>query len=247
MNKQYAFNQIMEENAVELQVNQINMECECDNLFDKGVSYQLKSKTLHSKVLLGDGVPYGYQYKKYQLVVDPAEGIILATIITLAKEGRSLREICTLLNNQGIKTRKGTNWNDANINRIVKLTIGGRGEYITKSTMNKENSLINKESNRMHVDNEMTAAYLRTSSYSKKDYRINVFDGIKFYEDRGYSGLSDPFTRPAMAALLEDVQNGKVKEVIFLELRSISRIEKDFLKIIEILQKSSVKLTYLGK
>ncbi|WP_312098433.1 recombinase family protein [Niallia sp.] len=241
MKKQYS-------NIEELLDNQFWLKCEWDKLSDKGISYDIRLDSANGNVALDDGAPYGYRFmKNHQLVLDPAEGIILATIITLVNEGCSYREICTLLNNQGVKTKKGELWKVSNIHHIVQSTIDCRGEYVDKSIMNKKVTPIYKECNRVPMDNKLTTAYLRTPFYSKEEYRINDFNGIKFYEDRGYSGLSDPFERPAFHALLEDVKNGKVKEIIFMELKSISRNTNDFLKAIEILKQYNVKLTYLGK
>lgn len=55
------------------------------------------------------------------------------------------------------------------------------------------------------------------------------------YDDAGYSGLS--LERPALQRLLEDVKSGKVQMVVVDKIDRLSRSQKDFSKIVGILEK----------
>ena len=79
-----------------------------------------------SKASKGDkpagNCPYGYRYSadKKHIEPDPAEVPILRQIFTEGQKGTSLDKICKLLNDQGIRTRRGNLWQKGSLHTILK-------------------------------------------------------------------------------------------------------------------------------
>jgi hypothetical protein len=119
-------------------------------LYDSGlslrqISKQLnKSKTFIRKTLLEAGValrdstdvplvertqpprshygnpPYGYRSLRGMLIMDAHEIEIVHTIMELWKIGRSYSAIVTILNDNGLKNRRGTSWEHSLVRSIVR-------------------------------------------------------------------------------------------------------------------------------
>lgn len=66
--------------------------------------------------------PYGYRYTadKKHVEPDPAEAPTVKLIFTEGQKGTSLDKIAKMLNDKGIKTRKGCTWQRGNLHAIVK-------------------------------------------------------------------------------------------------------------------------------
>ena len=79
-----------------------------------------------SKASKGDkpaGVcPYGYQYTadKKHIELNPAEAPIVRMIYTEGQKGTSLDKIARMLNQKGLKTRRGCDWQKGNLHIILK-------------------------------------------------------------------------------------------------------------------------------
>ena len=65
--------------------------------------------------------PYGYRYTadKKHVEPDPAEAPIVKQIFSEGQKGTSLQKIADMLNEKGIKTRKGNDWQRGNLHLIV--------------------------------------------------------------------------------------------------------------------------------
>ena len=68
--------------------------------------------------------PYGYRYTvdKKHVEPDPAEAPIVKQIFSEGQKGTSLQKIADMLNEKGIKTRKGNDWQRGNLHLIVHNT-----------------------------------------------------------------------------------------------------------------------------
>jgi len=66
--------------------------------------------------------PYGYQYTadKKHIELNPEEAPILRRMFTEAQKGLSLDKIAAMLNAQGLKTRRGNEWQKGSIHLILK-------------------------------------------------------------------------------------------------------------------------------
>lgn len=66
--------------------------------------------------------PYGYQYSadKKHIELHPEEAPIVKQIFSEGQKGTSLVKIAKMLNDQGIKTRRGCEWQKGNLHLILK-------------------------------------------------------------------------------------------------------------------------------
>lgn len=88
-----------------------------------------------------------------------------------------------------------------------------------------------------------SAAYLRSGgSYKKAGIKFDEGNEIIIYKDLGYNGASDPFSRPAMSILLEDVKKGKVSKIKIDGLSRISRNKNTVIQIVELMKENNVEL-----
>jgi len=79
----------------------------------------------------GGGPPFGYTSKNKELVIDPESSDVVRDIFHMKRYKRmSLREIAKVLNNKGIKPKKGDTWYASTIRYILKNPIyKGQIEY----------------------------------------------------------------------------------------------------------------------
>lgn len=77
----------------------------------------------------GGTIPYGYTSENKKLVVNPDEAKAVRMIFYLREDGKSLPQIVTYLTDHGMKTRKGTYFSIAHINRILHGELFYRGYY----------------------------------------------------------------------------------------------------------------------
>jgi hypothetical protein len=64
--------------------------------------------------------PYGYRSLRGMLIMDAHEVEIVHTIMELWKTGRSYSAIVTILNDNGLKNRRGTSWEHSLVRSIVR-------------------------------------------------------------------------------------------------------------------------------
>lgn len=87
--------------------------------------------------------------------------------------------------------------------------------------------------------------YIRTSHYLQSIG--NQVDKIephwKIYKDEGISGRVSFADRPAGKRLLEDIKNGKIKEVIVLRIDRLGRNTTDILNTIKLIHEYNVPIT----
>ena len=80
-----------------------------------------KSKAMQGKIIT-NGLLYGYDYipkPEERLVINPAESEIVKRIFTEYIDGKGLRQIVNGLNADGIRTRKGNEWHNSTVKRIL--------------------------------------------------------------------------------------------------------------------------------
>ena len=87
--------------------------------------------------------------------------------------------------------------------------------------------------------------YMRTSTYlnSLGNQVDRIEDGWKVYEDRGVSGRVMFSDRPSGKKLLQDIERGKIKEVIVLRIDRLGRNTTDILNTINHIHQFKVPIT----
>jgi site-specific DNA recombinase len=78
------------------------------------------NKIKHKQRYAGGGVALGYSAKDKDLVVDNTRADIVRRIFQLRRQGRGLREIARVLNEQGVPTSRGGRWHAGTIRYILK-------------------------------------------------------------------------------------------------------------------------------
>ncbi len=69
---------------------------------------------------LGFAHPYGYTYERGELRVKPEEARYVRMIFEEYRKGRTLDEICRMLNEMKVPTKKGGKWAKFTVSRILK-------------------------------------------------------------------------------------------------------------------------------
>lgn len=92
---------------------------------------------------------------------------------------------------------------------------------------------------------DVIAYYMRTSHYLQNlgNQVDKIEDGWKVYEDKGVSGRVMFCDRPAGKKLLNDIQKGKIKEVIVLRIDRLGRNTTDILNTIKLIHEHQVAIT----
>ena len=84
---------------------------------------------------LGGAAPFGYKKDGQKLVIDSAEAPVRKMMYDLFLEHRRRRTVAKMLNEQGYRTRKGSNFSDTTITRLLKdpIAMGLRRMNYTES------------------------------------------------------------------------------------------------------------------
>ncbi len=92
---------------------------------------------------------------------------------------------------------------------------------------------------------KVTAYYMRSSHYlqSLGNQVDKIENGWKVYEDKGVSGRIMFEDRPSGKRLLDDIQKGKVKEVVVLRIDRLGRNTTDILNTIKLIHEHQVPIT----
>jgi site-specific DNA recombinase len=69
---------------------------------------------------LGGNIPFGYQYKDGELLIDEEESKDVTLIFNEYLSGRTSKQIADLLNSEGLSSRSGGKWYGMTISRILK-------------------------------------------------------------------------------------------------------------------------------
>ena len=77
----------------------------------------------------GGRVPYGYRAENKMYVVNPEEAEIVREIFQLKSEGKSLRQIATVLTDEGYRKRNGTLFDVSGVQSILKNEKTYRGYF----------------------------------------------------------------------------------------------------------------------
>lgn len=106
----------------------------------------------------------------------------------------------------------------------------------------------------MNEESKFIAAYIRTSTTDHfhllgqidaimrsqiDEYTLNACK-VMFYVDFGYSGQNSE--RPAFQSLLEDMNNGKVTEVLVVDMSRLSRDAAKYQEIIHIARENDIEI-----
>lgn len=76
----------------------------------------------------GGGVPYGYHVVDGEFVVDESEAAVVRMVFSLRAD-HSYQEVCDILNGQGYRTRKGTDFSIGGIRSILNSRRTYEGYY----------------------------------------------------------------------------------------------------------------------
>lgn len=77
----------------------------------------------------GGNVPYGYKVEDKQLVIDPLEASVAKKIFEMRSWGYGLTKIARLLNEAGIRTRRGNDWLPAGVLSVLNNEDFYKGIY----------------------------------------------------------------------------------------------------------------------
>uniref|UniRef100_A0A7C4VV78 Recombinase family protein n=1 Tax=Fervidobacterium pennivorans TaxID=93466 RepID=A0A7C4VV78_FERPE len=84
-------------------------------------------------------IPYGYRKEGNGVVPDEYESTVIKIIYELKASGKSLRQIATILNQEGYKTRQNGKWHASTIAYILKNTkYTGKQTYRFNETITKD-------------------------------------------------------------------------------------------------------------
>lgn len=81
------------------------------------------SAAIAAKVRRGDhagGVPYGYDYIEKKLVVNEKEAALVREMFNWYIEGYGFKKIAHMVNNRGIRTKKGGLWSQATVQGLIR-------------------------------------------------------------------------------------------------------------------------------
>ena len=67
-------------------------------------------------------VPYGWKIRNGRLIEHKGEQEVIVLMKQHQSSGKSLREICRILDASGIKPKRGKSWQAASVKKILKLT-----------------------------------------------------------------------------------------------------------------------------
>jgi DNA invertase Pin-like site-specific DNA recombinase len=84
------------------------------------VKVGMTQKAKSGKGFLGFNIPYGYDYKNGELILNPYEAKIVKLIFQLYLTGQSIGTIVKQLNNRGILTKRGKHWGKQTVATILK-------------------------------------------------------------------------------------------------------------------------------
>jgi DNA invertase Pin-like site-specific DNA recombinase len=83
----------------------------------------MEQKAKQNGGMLGFNIPYGYDYRKGKLYINPSEGATVQQIYSWYLSGKSIGEITKILNNTKLPTKKGGIWAKKTISNILKNPI----------------------------------------------------------------------------------------------------------------------------
>lgn len=107
--------------------------------------------------------------------------------------------------------------------------------YTRKSTTNR----LDAEMNSLETQREVCSAYITSQKYK------SWIELPKRYDDGGQSG-SD-LDRPALADLMEDIENGKIDIVVIYKVDRLTRSLIDFVRLIDLFDQKSINLVSISQ
>jgi DNA invertase Pin-like site-specific DNA recombinase len=107
--------------------------------------------------------------------------------------------------------------------------------YTRKSTTNR----LDAEMNSLETQREVCSAYVTSQKYK------SWVELSKRYDDGGRSG-SD-LDRPALAALMEDIEEGKIDTVVVYKIDRLTRSLVDFVRLVDLFEQREITLVSISQ
>lgn len=79
----------------------------------------MRQKAKSGDCRLGFNIPYGYDFLEGNLIINHFESKIIKRIFGMFLDGLSYSMICSKLNNEGVKTKRGSKWKSGTIGSIL--------------------------------------------------------------------------------------------------------------------------------
>ncbi len=97
---------------------------------------------------LGGAAPFGYKWQGRELVPDATEAPIRRRLYELFIQHRRKKTVARLMNDEGFRTRNGSNFTDTTVDRLIRDTTakGVRRANYTRSTGDKKHWVLKPES-----------------------------------------------------------------------------------------------------
>lgn len=107
--------------------------------------------------------------------------------------------------------------------------------YTRKSTTNR----LDVEMNSLETQREVCSAYITSQKYK------SWVELPKRYDDPGQTGSN--LERPALAALMKDIEDGKVDAVVIYKVDRLTRSLVDFVRLIDLFEKRNITLVSISQ
>ncbi len=145
-------------------------------LIKERVAMKMAASRLKGK-WVGGSVPFGYRVENKKLIVEPDEAVVVRRIFQRFVEIQSPKLIAAELNNDGIRTRQGKEWDTAYLYRILNNhTYVGQVKYKDTICNGEQDAIISAET--WQRTREIITANNRTPDRSHRIELVAPLKGI---------------------------------------------------------------------
>jgi site-specific DNA recombinase len=104
----------------------------------------------------GGAAPYGYRWESKELVIDSQEAPIRKLMFELFREHKRKKTVAKILNEKGYRTRKGAQFSDTTIDRLLRdpIVIGKRRANYTQSLGDGKAWVLKPEDEWIYIESE---------------------------------------------------------------------------------------------